>query len=131
MALGCCATCDVITHYLQHDWVEDYLDTQGIRERMANFMTLFRALMPDLYPLLHFVLVPYDNHVTILISSAMPLYRHNYFVEEEVDVNEWATSWLQHLLSRELPLPCLLRLWDVYFSQGGKLENHVFVCLGR
>ncbi|KAI8049019.1 rab-GTPase-TBC domain-containing protein [Syncephalis plumigaleata] len=82
--------------------LEDYLDEQGIRERMANFMTLFRALIPDL---------------------------HNYFVEEEVDVNEWATSWLQFLLSKELPLPCLLRLWDIYFSLDGKLENHVYVCL--
>ncbi|RKP07790.1 rab-GTPase-TBC domain-containing protein [Thamnocephalis sphaerospora] len=82
--------------------LDDYLDEQSIRERVANFMTLFRALIPDL---------------------------HNYFVEEEVDVNEWITSWLQYLLSKELPLPCLMRLWDMYFSLEGRLENHVYVCL--
>ncbi|KAI9595968.1 rab-GTPase-TBC domain-containing protein [Syncephalis fuscata] len=111
-----------------------YLDEQGIRERMANFMTLFRALIPDLYPLIGSTIVIYLLLLFIdklYLTNYCPnlTYRHNYFIEEEVDVNEWATSWLQFLLSKELPLPCLLRLWDIYFSLDGVLENHVYVCL--
>jgi hypothetical protein len=58
-------------------------------------------------------------------------FSHNYFVEEEVDMNEWITSWLQYLLAKELPLPCLVQLWDVYFSSEDGLENHIYVCLGK
>lgn len=39
------------------------------------------------------------------------LVRCNYFEEEEVDLNEWVTSWLQHLLAREMQFENLVRLW--------------------
>lgn len=72
----------------------------SLQEALASFMTLFRATFPDLYA---------------------------YFDEEEVNANEWIVSWLQWLLSKELPLDCLLRLWDFYFAEGTSL--HLFVCL--
>lgn len=43
--------------------------------------------------------------------------RCNYFEEEEVDINEWASSWLQNLFAKELQFENLLRLW-------GKLSNN-------
>lgn len=39
------------------------------------------------------------------------LYRRNYFEEEEVDLNEFTTSWLQYLLSKEMKFDNLVRLW--------------------
>ena len=35
-----------------------------------------------------------------------------YFEEEQCSGGPWLFSWLQFLLARELPLPCVLRLWD-------------------
>lgn len=39
------------------------------------------------------------------------IYRRNYFEEEEVDLNEFTTSWLQYLLSKEMKFENLIRLW--------------------
>jgi len=53
----------------------------------------------------------------------------NYFEEEELSPNDWAMSWLKYLLSRELPLECIMRLWDTYFSYPDGLDLHIYVCL--
>ncbi|KAJ2123434.1 hypothetical protein IWW56_004955 [Coemansia sp. RSA 2131] len=71
-------------------------------KRVAQFLSYFRTLLPDLY---------------------------NYFEEEELDVGEWASSWLRNLLAKELPTSCVLALWDVYFAQPDFIEFHPFVCL--
>jgi hypothetical protein len=47
-----------------------------------------------------------------------------------VDPSRWLQSWLQFMLSVELPLPSLLRLWDFYFSDDECVHMHMFVCLG-
>ena len=39
-----------------------------------------------------------------------------YFEEEQCSGGMWLFSWLQFLLARELPLPCVLRLWDTYLA---------------
>lgn len=44
---------------------------------------------------------------------------------------EWAASWFQFLLSRELPLDCVMRLWDTYFAGPDGLRLHIYVCLGK
>jgi len=46
-----------------------------------------------------------------------------------VDPGSWAVDWLTRFLSKELTLPCLLRLWDTYFSADEGLDLHVYVCL--
>ncbi|KAJ2313786.1 hypothetical protein IWW54_001300 [Coemansia sp. RSA 2705] len=74
----------------------------NINKRIAQFLSYFRTLLPELY---------------------------NYFEEEELDVGEWASSWLRNLLAKELPTSCLLTLWDVYFAQTDFIEFHPFVCL--
>ncbi|KAI9322541.1 rab-GTPase-TBC domain-containing protein [Dichotomocladium elegans] len=50
-------------------------------------------------------------------------------LEEEVDLNEWSTSWLQHILSKEMQFEDLVQLWDAYFAIPYFLDLHPFVCL--
>eukprot|EP00842_Homolaphlyctis_polyrhiza_P000418 jgi/Hompol1/1377/HPOL_005585-RA len=82
--------------------IDEFYSVQDLNQRLANFLVLFRVLLPELY---------------------------NHFEEEEVNFREWATSWFQYFLSRELPLECVLRLWDTYFSIPDGLGFHGFVCL--
>eukprot|EP00002_Diphylleia_rotans_P033235 TRINITY_DN7045_c0_g1_i1.p1 TRINITY_DN7045_c0_g1~~TRINITY_DN7045_c0_g1_i1.p1 ORF type:complete len:284 (+),score=45.29 TRINITY_DN7045_c0_g1_i1:43-894(+) len=84
--------------------IEDKFQGDHIRVDVANFMMLFRSLIPDLY---------------------------NHFEEEEIHPKEWVISWIRFLLAKELPLSteCLLRLWDSYFSCETPFEIHVYICL--
>ncbi|KAJ1961964.1 hypothetical protein GGI12_002943 [Dipsacomyces acuminosporus] len=74
----------------------------NINKRIAQFLSYFRTLMPELY---------------------------NYFEEEDVDISEWASSWLRYLLAKELPIQSVLQLWDVYFALPDFVAFHPFVCL--
>lgn len=74
----------------------------SIGNKAARFMSYFRSVQPELF---------------------------NHFEEEEISSNDWASSWLQYLLACELPLDCVLRLWDTYFSGELGLELHIYVCL--
>ena len=38
---------------------------------------------------------------------------------------------VQHLLSRSLPVECVLRLWDTYFSCDEGYDLHIYACLGE
>eukprot|EP00658_Telonema_sp_P-2_P007758 TRINITY_DN12885_c0_g1_i1.p1 TRINITY_DN12885_c0_g1~~TRINITY_DN12885_c0_g1_i1.p1 ORF type:complete len:297 (+),score=75.92 TRINITY_DN12885_c0_g1_i1:105-995(+) len=86
----------------------DDMNTRG--SELARFIMLLRSLHPDL---------------------------SNHFEEEELEPEEWALPWLQHLLTAELPVQCVLRLWDTYFAiqdgrviPGDTLGNfHPYVCL--
>jgi hypothetical protein len=84
--------------------LHDYLGQQGgIPVLLGHFTRLFRTHLPELHGLLE---------------------------EEEVSLSAWAVPWLVHLLSRELPFECLLRLWDTYFSgEEAGLDLHVYVCV--
>lgn len=84
-----------------------FAPTKVLSDRVLHFMTLFRVAIPDLW---------------------------NYFQEEEVSCLNWVTSWHQFLLSKELNLECVLRLWDFYWTiienPHEMLDFHAFVCLG-
>lgn len=82
--------------------IEQDFDVDSIPNKVARFMMYFRSVQPELF---------------------------NHFEEEEINSNDWAPSWLQFLLSNELPLDCVLRLWDTYFSGELGLELHIYVCL--
>ncbi|KAJ3014057.1 UNVERIFIED_CONTAM: hypothetical protein HDU68_000450 [Siphonaria sp. JEL0065] len=82
--------------------VEEYCSHVSMAMRLSEFLMLFRTLLPEL---------------------------HNHFEEEEVDFKECASSWFNYVLAKELPLECLLRLWDTYFSIPNGLNLHVYVCL--
>lgn len=70
-----------------------------------------------------------------------------YIEDEEVTPNMWAMHWVevadpmtteallltwasQYVLSPNLPLDCLFRLWDTYFSTEEGLDLHLYVCIG-
>ena len=64
--------------------IEDYNVIHPLPQRVASFLTLFRRTLPEL---------------------------HAYFEAEEVDLVAVITSWLQHLLAREMQMNDLMRLW--------------------
>jgi len=80
---------------------QDFL-VDSIPNKVSRFMMHFRSVQPELF---------------------------SHFEEEEVNSNDWATSWLRFLLSCELPLDCVMRLWDTYFADELGLELHIYVCL--
>lgn len=89
--------------------IEDYNAVYPLPQRVASFLTLFRTTLPEL---------------------------HAYFEAEEVDLVAVATSWLQHLLAREMQINDLMRLWgtctphlDTYFATPDLLDLHLYVCL--
>ncbi|KAJ3339716.1 hypothetical protein HDU93_007832 [Gonapodya sp. JEL0774] len=81
---------------------DDYFQKRDVKTRIAEFHMLCRALFPDLY---------------------------SHLEDEEVDFAEWGRSWFQFFLSKELPLECVARLWDTYFSVDAGLDLHVYACL--
>jgi hypothetical protein len=73
----------------------------GLSRATANFLMLFRTLLPDLA---------------------------DFFESEEIEHRRWLHGWLQGLFSRgEMPTENTMRLWDFYFASG--LEMHTYVCL--
>ncbi|KAL9933911.1 hypothetical protein V8E36_006993 [Tilletia maclaganii] len=82
--------------------LEDYNRVYPLTERVSTFLTLLRVTLPEL---------------------------HAYFEEEEVDIVGFATRWLQDLLSAEMRIDDVMRLWDVYFAQPEPLELHLYVCV--
>eukprot|EP00732_Lithocolla_globosa_P005492 Lithocolla_globosa_v1_NODE_5714_length_1197_cov_28.175131.p1 type:complete len:287 gc:universal NODE_5714_length_1197_cov_28.175131:861-1(-) len=77
-------------------------DSQN-QERIVKFIMLFRTFLPELF---------------------------NHFEEEEVAPKEWANDWIRLLLAKQLPLPCVERLWDTYFANlDTALDLHIYVCL--
>jgi len=82
--------------------IDQYFYEHSLTDTIAYFLTCFRSVQPELY---------------------------NYFEEEELDANNWATPWFQFLLGRALPLECILRLWDTYFSADDGFDLHIYVCL--
>lgn len=71
------------------------------------FLTLFRTLLPDLYA---------------------------HFEDEDVisdNNSSWSYLWITGLLAKELPIECVARLWDTYFSIDVNFfgDLHVYVCL--
>ncbi|KAF2073773.1 hypothetical protein CYY_004907 [Polysphondylium violaceum] len=82
--------------------IDENLNNEGLAPKLSRFIMLFRSVLPELF---------------------------SHFEEEEISNNDWATSWIQNLLSCELPIDCVLRLWDTYLSASLGLDLHVFVCL--
>lgn len=63
---------------------------------------MFRMLLPELH-----------NHFGKFIK-----FYHVILDEEEVNFRYWAASWFENFLSKELPIECVLRLYDAYFAKG-------------
>jgi len=93
--------------------LEQKLAGTGIHLYAAKFIALFRELLPEM---------------------------HEHFELEEFGFEAWCIRWLRFLLSSELPLGAVLRLWDTYFAllsdaeQSGAsidalLDFHMYACL--
>lgn len=82
--------------------IENYFIEDPLTDQLSRFMTYFKAIHSELF---------------------------NYFEEEELSPNDWAMSWLKTLLAKELPLECVLRLWDTYFSSSDSFNIHIYICL--
>jgi len=82
--------------------LEQHFTKHSLEDRVSSFLMLFRILMPSLY---------------------------SHLEDEEVSLNDWATQWFSSLLARQLPIPCVQRLWDTYFSTPEGIGMHVWVCL--
>eukprot|EP01132_Coremiostelium_polycephalum_P000965 gene965-1228_t len=80
--------------------IEENWNVESLTSRLSRFMMYFRSVLPEFH-----------------------------FEEEEISSNDWATSWIQYYLSCELPIECVLRLWDTYLSAQLGLDLHVYVCL--
>ncbi|KYQ93917.1 ankyrin repeat-containing protein [Tieghemostelium lacteum] len=82
--------------------IEENLSKESLPSKLSRFIMYFRSVLPELF---------------------------SHFEEEEINSNEWATNWIQNYLSCELPIECVLRLWDTYLSANIGLDLHLFVCL--
>jgi len=56
------------------------------------------------------------------------LYTH--FEREGLDFMQFSFRWMNCLLIRELPFPCVVRLWDAYIAEPseGASSFHVYMC---
>jgi TBC1 domain family member 2 len=54
---------------------------------------------------------------------------HNHLERYSVEYLQFSFRWMNNLLIRELPLKCIIRLWDSYHSEIDGFANfHVYVC---
>eukprot|EP00906_Rhabdomonas_costata_P037191 RCo052288 len=80
------------------------LTVAGLRRTMGTFLMLMAHVLQDL---------------------------HAHLDDEGVEPNQWLMEWLAFLLSKQLPLECVLRLWDFYIVGGTEewVPLHAYVCL--
>lgn len=54
----------------------------------------------------------------------------NHLEEQGLDFLQFSFRWMNCLLLREFPLPCVIRLWDTYIAEPneGFSSFHVYVC---
>ncbi|KAJ3306099.1 hypothetical protein HDV03_000333 [Kappamyces sp. JEL0829] len=87
------------------DMLDEWFSTYSLDQQLSNFLVLFRMLIPELY---------------------------SHFEEEQVDLRGegGVSSWFDSLLSKQLSLENVMRLWDLYFASGTQeLSMHVYICL--
>ncbi len=55
---------------------------------------------------------------------------HEHLKENEVQYLQFAFRWMNNLLMRELPLRCIIRLWDTYLAEkDGFSHFHLYVAV--
>ncbi|KAJ1565962.1 hypothetical protein HK405_011194 [Cladochytrium tenue] len=83
--------------------VDDYYAVVPMTTRLADFLMLFRAVLPDL---------------------------HGYFEDEELDFRDCASSWFRNLLAKELPFDSILDSLKDSLEDLEQSEIHaVLLCL--
>ncbi|KAG5445892.1 TBC1 domain member 22A [Clonorchis sinensis] len=72
-----------------------------------------------------------QNNVSMLASliERVDSTLHRHLAEHHVEYLQFAFRWMNNLLIRELPLRCVIRLWDTYMAEpSGFSAFHVYVC---
>ncbi|KAA3680668.1 TBC1 domain family member 2 [Paragonimus westermani] len=72
-----------------------------------------------------------QNNVSMLASliERVDVNLHRHLVAHNVEFLQFAFRWMNNLLIRELPLRCIIRLWDTYMAErSGFSAFHVYVC---
>ncbi|XP_065830019.1 TBC1 domain family member 22A-like [Oscarella lobularis] len=54
---------------------------------------------------------------------------HRHLAENSVEYLQFSFRWFNNILMRELPLRCVIRLWDTYHAEANGFGNfHLYVC---
>lgn len=54
---------------------------------------------------------------------------HKHIASNSIDYLQFSFRWFNNILRRELPLRCVIRLWDTYQSEVNGFGNfHLYVC---
>ncbi|TPP58467.1 TBC1 domain family member 22A [Fasciola gigantica] len=72
-----------------------------------------------------------QNSVSMLASliERVDASLHRHLTAHHVEYLQFAFRWMNNLLIRELPLRCIIRLWDTYMAErSGFSSFHVYVC---
>eukprot|EP01068_Selenidium_serpulae_P006954 Selendium_serpulae@DN4565_c0_g1_i1.p1 len=66
------------------------------------------------------------NYIVKRIDSPL----HDHLKSVGIDMLQFSFRWMNCLLVREFPLPCVVRLWDTYIAEGDEFFPvfHVYVC---
>nr|VZH99536.1 unnamed protein product [Spirometra erinaceieuropaei] len=72
-----------------------------------------------------------QNNIAMLTSLTERLDAdlHQHFLSQNLEYLQFSFRWMNNLLIRELPLRCIIRLWDTYLAEpDGFSHFHVYVC---
>jgi hypothetical protein len=109
------------------NWLEEDL----IREIEADCYWCFSKLLNGLHDL-YTPGQPGLSHMLSLLSSVIDRVCPSlaaHIRNEEIHYHEFAFRWINCLLVRELPMNCLLRVWDSYLANAMKIPTmHVYIC---
>lgn len=92
---------------------------------MNREITIFYSLSRKQYQIFLFLQV---NQLKELIRRIdLPL--HEHLQTHGVDYLQFSFRWMNNLLTREIPLPCTIRLWDTYLAESdGFATFQLYVC---
>ncbi|XP_075679773.1 TBC1 domain family member 22 [Dermatophagoides pteronyssinus] len=64
------------------------------------------------------------NHLSRVVSR-VDKKLHEHLENNSVEYIQFAFRWMNNLLIREIPLRCIIRLWDTYLSEGALSSTYV------
>lgn len=57
-------------------------------------------------------------HMLAKVMSRVDTNLHEHLTKHNVQYLQFAFRWMNNLLIREIPLRCIVRLWDTYLAEG-------------
>lgn len=59
------------------------------------------------------------------VMSRVDVNLHDHLMRNSVQYLQFSFRWMNNLLIRELPLRCIVRLWDTYLAEGAAVSSSV------